>query len=344
MTDKVYNARCEVTECQRRAFQICGNMKLTALAAAVMGVCAVSSAARENNADRGDRWALARVSVACVREKPSHAAELGTQVVMGTPLKILGMERGWFNVECPDGYTGYVIDNSLKMMSDEEHDAWREKERVVVTSVDQTYVYADTVADALQRISDVVNGCIMERMDYSIKGTGAHMTAVRLPDGRTGYVPSADVESMAEWSLRDADKCDIIDMARSLTGTPYLWGGTSTKSMDCSGLTKICYLAEGVILPRNASAQARKGVPVDKNDYSAFQKGDLLFFGNPDTGRINHVGIYIADGKFIHCSGRVKINSLNTSDSDYSDLGLICVKRLTPADLDRMRLGRHEWY
>lgn len=293
---------------------------------------------------KGDaRWALPRVSVACVRENPGHASELGTQVIMGTPLKVTDASGTWKKIETPEGYSGYVIGNSLQMLSESEFDRWRQMPRVVVTSLDQTFVYGipDTAAVA-ERVSDVVNGSILELPEGMVMESGC--LKVRLPDGRIGYISSNLVRDMSDWAELGCDKSRVLHYACVLTGTPYLWGGTSSKSMDCSGLTKICYLSQGVILPRNASQQARIGVAVDKSDVGAFQAGDLLMFGNKSTGRVNHVGLYIGNGRFIHCSGRVKVNSLHMNDKDYAALELLAVRRLGANDLETMGLRRHPWY
>ena len=95
------------------------------------------------------------------------------------------------------------------------------------------------------------------------------------------------------------------------------WGGTSTKVTDCSGLSKVSYFANGIILQRDASQQALTGLKIKGEDWQVAKLGDLLFFGNSETGRVTHVGIYLRDGKFIHCSGQVKINSLDPSAPDY---------------------------
>ena len=100
----------------------------------------------------GQTMALPGVSVACVREAPGHAAELGTQVLMGMPLRILGAADGWVKVETPEGYTGYVIANSLETPTDKAFEAWRSSERVVVTAADQTYVYASPEVSAANRV------------------------------------------------------------------------------------------------------------------------------------------------------------------------------------------------
>ena len=65
----------------------------------------VALAVRAQQSSSDTSWALTRVSVANVRENPSHAAEMGSQTVMGTPLKISGCEaEGWWRVETPEGY------------------------------------------------------------------------------------------------------------------------------------------------------------------------------------------------------------------------------------------------
>jgi cell wall-associated NlpC family hydrolase len=102
-----------------------------------------------------------------------------------------------------------------------------------------------------------------------------------------------------------------------MEGEPYLWGGTSTKSCDCSGLSKLSYFHNGIILKRNASQQALTGRRVEAKDWPTLRSGDLLFFGNPETGRVTHVAIYDHDGNYVHSSGRVKRNSVDPSSPAY---------------------------
>ena len=85
--------------------------------------------------------ALVRVAVAHVRENPSHAAEMGTQVLMGTPLKVAPTDNAsWMKVETPDGYRGYVASNSLCLTDSARMLRWRHSPRVVVSSTDQTWL------------------------------------------------------------------------------------------------------------------------------------------------------------------------------------------------------------
>lgn len=115
----------------------------------------------------------------------------------------------------------------------------------------------------------------------------------------------------------------IIENAMNFINTPYRLGGFSEKGIDCSGLVKKSYEAAGITLPRTSREQAKTGeiVPI-----SAIKPGDLLFFGK--KGRINHVGIYLGDNKFIHASresGKVVIANL---EEEYYQKHLICAKTI----------------
>ena len=179
-------------------------------------------------------------------------------------------------------------------------------------------------------------------------------THVMLPSGKTGWVRSDSIarhegfRSIAKGegnadSISEKETRDIIEQALKLVGVPYLWGGMSAKGVDCSGLVRISHLMNGILLPRNASQQIHCGdrveMPLDKkfwndrSDDAAFkaemlsrisyiEKGDLVFFGTPamkegQKDRVTHVGIYLGNGKIIHASHLVRINSLIPGDADY---------------------------
>ncbi|MDB5274342.1 MAG: nlpC [Chitinophagaceae bacterium] len=101
----------------------------------------------------------------------------------------------------------------------------------------------------------------------------------------------------------------LIKTARSYTGTPYKYGGTSRSGLDCSGLTSISYQAVDITLPRTSQAQSGIGQAVDIDD---IEPGDLVFFAdNSRSKKITHVGIVTeVDGKnakFIHASTKLGV-------------------------------------
>lgn len=97
---------------------------------------------------------------------------------------------------------------------------------------------------------------------------------------------------------------DLARTARSFIGTPYRWGGSSTRTgFDCSGLTMTVYRLNGMHLPRSARSQYAAGRPVSAG---ALRQGDLVFFAIKSRSRISHVGIYIGSNRFIHSPGRGK--------------------------------------
>lgn len=291
-------------------------------------------------------WAQVRLSVACLRTKPGHASEMASQAIMGTPLRVLENDGDWWHVQSPDGYISYVASSSVQEKTPEEMAAWRAGKRFIVTSPDQVRGWRNATATGMRdAVTDLVNGCIVEQAHENTLVTNGRL-CVKLPDGRAAYVDATALTPIEEWAAQDFNAEKILDLAYSMEGTPYLWGGMSTKSLDCSGLAKVCYFSNGIILMRDASQQALTGQRIAAEDWRKCRAGDLLFFGNARTGRVTHVAIYDNNGKYVHSSGRVKRNSVDPEDPTYLTTPFLHAVRIagneeTPG-ITRAR--NHPWY
>jgi cell wall-associated NlpC family hydrolase len=287
-------------------------------------------------------WGLVSVSVCNVRTRPSHAAEMATQALMGTPVKVLNKRGGWLLIQMPDSYIGWT-DDPVSELSDAELDDWKKSERLIY--MEHTGVITDNSG---QTVSDAVFGMIFQKT-----GEKGYSYMVKFPDGREGQVQKTEVADFRKWAESaepDADK--MIKFAGLFLGSPYLWGGTSTKGVDCSGFVKTIYYSGGIILRRDASGQYKYGlersieIPCD-----SLAPGDLLFFGRVRDGkkRITHTGMYIGDTEFIHSSRLVRINSFDSTRTNYSEYlldilqGARRIIGVAPGE-GMERVSQHSWY
>ena len=285
-------------------------------------------------------WALVSISVACLRGEPRSGAELVSQAIMGTPVKVLECDGGMSRVQTPDGYISYVTDSSLQFLSDNEFSAWKKARRMVVTAnLSMAYENPEENIDAA--VSDLLLGNIVE-----YKGENGGFFFVSLPDGRTGYVKKTDVKDFSEWAEQNFDMQTIERSARRMMGTPYLWGGMSAKMADCSGFVRTAYFSNGIILQRDASQQALTGKKIDPKKWrTEAEPGDLIFIGTK-SGKVTHVAMYIGNSKYIHSSGRVKINSMDSSADDYLDYVFLSMSRIKGEIGTKgiVAVRDHEWY
>jgi cell wall-associated NlpC family hydrolase len=119
----------------------------------------------------------------------------------------------------------------------------------------------------------------------------------------------------------------VVPDAEQYIGVPYVYGGSSPRGFDCSGLIQYVYAREGVDLPRTSRQMAGSGVAVSP---SAMTIGDLMLF--TQGGRISHVAIYAGSGRFIHSSssgGGVRYDNLNTERGQWFADHLVAVRRVT---------------
>lgn len=290
--------------------------------------------------------AMVSISVAQLRLEPDYESPLETQALMGTPAEILDSDNYWRKIRVPDGYEAWVNVLALAPMP-EGYDTARK----YMVMEDYGHVYASPSKDS-ERISDIVRGNVLRDGGKSRKG----FVSVVLPDGRQGWVPKKDVMEHDKWAAAAVcNSATVVREAMRYLGVPYLWGGSSPKGFDCSGIVQFSYFMNGLLLPRNSSAMYKSGEKIDtdlltakvrrrelkvmadektaakareegyaltEGDLGDLRPGDLLFFGNTETDRPTHVAMYIGGGRFIHSSHLVRINSLDPGRPDcYENVG-----------------------
>jgi hypothetical protein len=129
-------------------------------------------------------------------------------------------------------------------------------------------------------------------------------------------------------------KREAIEMySKNFLGTPYVWGATGPKSFDCSGFTQKVYAKWGIKIPRHSTRQAQVGEYVA---YEDLERGDMVFFDTERkaTGVVNHVGIYLEDGKFIHASsGNKKVVITDFNEKPFYKNRFLWGRRVVKSDI-----------
>lgn len=294
----------------------------------------------------GKNWGLINLSVANLRAHPQHSAELVSQTIMGTPVRVLKEENSWYLVQTPDKYIAWVDSVAVCLKSKDEMDEWRNSERII-------FLLSFGLAKAPVKnevVTDLVAGSILE-LDNSDMGN----YRLNLPDGRLIEVEKIKCELFNDWKQKQISTTSILTQtARLFMGRPYLWGGTSAKGVDCSGFVKSVYFMNGIILARDASLQFLHGDPIlPEEGFLKLTEGDLVFFGRTEAEKkpmkVTHVGMYMNKGEYIHSSGRVRINSFDPKAENYNDYrsvawlgGRRILSRIGESGI--IRVSEHPWY
>ncbi len=268
----------------------------------------------------GKTYGILNISVSNLRVEPDFSSEMMTQGLMGMPVRIL-QHDGWYRIQTPDNYIAWIHRVGVHPVTKAELAAWNHSEKIVVTS-HYGFVYSQPNQDS-QTVSDVVAG---NRLKW--EGTKGAFYKVAYPDGREGYISKSISMPESKWRANlKQDAASIIRTAHTLMGVPYLWAGTSSKGVDCSGFMRTILFMHDIIIPRDASQQAYVGEHIDiASDFSNLQPGDLIFFGRKATPerkeRVVHVGMYIGNKRFIHSQGDVHVSSFDPADELFDEFNL----------------------
>ena len=224
-----------------------------------------------------------------VRIQPGNREEMINQLLFGDLIFIKGQVKEWLLIQTVDDeYEGWVDSKQIVSLGKDEFTGLVKEDRY----------YSLEIASQV-KAKDIEKPLIFT-MGARLPGyTGGHFKI-------NGHQYAFEGETCSNHEPASAEH--ILLYAKKYSGSAYLWGGRSPFGIDCSGFVQMVFKLGGILLPRDSSQQVTKGETV--SFIHEARPGDLIFFGESD-GDITHVGIFIEEGKIIHASGDVHIDTID---------------------------------
>jgi gamma-D-glutamyl-L-lysine dipeptidyl-peptidase len=219
----------------------------------------------------------------------SKDAEVVSQALYGAGVLSLEKKKGWIHIRTGDDYTGWVAAAGVTPLQG----SYAPDGKAVRVVGQSANLYREPSVIKHAPVLNLPWEARLELIPGSVD-KGERWLQVRLVNGQAAYIEQGNVSA----DLAPLTIDQTIQLARRFLGITYTWGGVSSYGFDCSGFTQMLVRQRGIIMPRDAGAQASWSgvVPVERKD---LQPGDLLFFG-ASSAKITHTGMYIGNGEFIH--------------------------------------------
>jgi cell wall-associated NlpC family hydrolase len=218
-----------------------------------------------------------------------------TQALYGTVVEVLEEQEDWVKVAIPDqasrknerGYPGWIPRCQVKENS--EYLNARERGIWAVVCCPKAQLYKN------EKESSITLSFLTQ---LPVLSKDKDWITVATPDGPQRLQASEVIVTDGGPRKGAQTGSRIVETGKKFLGLPYLWGGMSAFGYDCSGFAYSMHRSQGIIIPRDASDQAKQGKLISADELAP---GDLLFFAHDEgKGAVHHVGIYAGDGFMIH--------------------------------------------
>ena len=265
--------------------------------------------------DKLKKKAIVIADICPLYREPSMKSELTDELTHGMIVEALSEEpNGFWLVRTHYRYEGYAIpDTLLTGCNMVEH--WENAPKWTIWSP-----YLDIKEGPSVYTPNIVScprGSLLKMLKTNEVYDDGYVE-VGMPDGSTGFARRPCIKpQVTAWSKSDEKnlRSELVKTAGLYLGVQYRWGGKTPLGIDCSGLTSMAYLLNGVLIYRDADI--RKGFEMKEIPFEDKQPGDLIFFKG-------HVAMYIGENEFIHStafpeSAGVVINSFDPASPVYRE-------------------------
>ena len=244
-----------------------------------------------------------------------------TQALYGARVDIIGSKDDWYEVAVPEqptpknplGYPGWVP--AVQISFDSDYDRSQSTRSFAQVGGATTLLYRDAgLKDEIMQISYDTRLPVLRQLGKAVE--------VAVPAGGCAYISTSDTSIYSSASaIPYPTGEDLVASAKMFIGRPYLWGGTSGFAFDCSGFTHTLYESFGIIIGRDADAQADYTGHGTKVSRSELQAGDIIFYASnlSDPSSIYHDALYAGNDKMVEAYGAgvpVRITKVRFND-DY---------------------------
>ncbi|MCI8307016.1 MAG: SH3 domain-containing protein [Lachnospiraceae bacterium] len=264
----------------------------------------------------GTKLATVRTTTLKVREERNTECTVLTLVPDGEVFEVTKEYKDWVKIIVDDETRGYVSREYVELsvefkeaISIEEEEALERQRREAEEAAREAEEAARAAALARQQ----------QAAAASNNSRPSSSSSNNRPSSSGSNKSSSTKDSSSSQKHTDTGKVstgsgtgsDAAAYAQKFIGNKYTYGGTSlTNGTDCSGFVQSVYSKYGISLPRTSGSQAGSGKSVSLDNVAP---GDIIYYSS--GGRVNHVGIYIGDGKIVHASNRR--TGITTSNMRY---------------------------